>query len=252
MATQDSLNTHEIIEMLRTLPADAQATIEAALLTHRHPLPEWSTLDAPVVHVDKTCHAGAFAWGYYLDTERRDPQTGRMGELMIVLSRRGKEMTADGQPKYSATGGGYRELGGRSSPGEQPDENVARELAEETRNDENQSMLHISPARFHEVLKVGVDYRRPQMPVDYVGYALSLTKEEYQAIVGHGERMQHDAAYQASVFKHTHGEVAGYEALPLSKALKLLPDQFAHPHELEALQKLSEVLTDRARGASRT
>ena len=202
---------------------------------------EWAPEDfVPVVQIDKTCHAGAFAWGYYADPERIDPITRRRGEVMVVLSRRGKEQAADGQPLYAATGGGYRDLGSNRTAGEQPNENAVRELREETVNDQNQPVLDIDPSRLTDVLKVGTDYRRPQMPVDYVGYALALNAEEYRAIAQHGEHIRTDPAYKAAVFEHTHAEVAGYDVMPLSEALKLQPDQFAHPHEQEALQRLAQ------------
>lgn len=246
----------DITAALFTLPDEAQAAITAALLAKCHPLPEWSTLEAPAVQVDKTCHAGAFAWGYYTDPERRDPQTCRMGEVMVVLSRRGKEMAADGQPLYAATGGGYRELGkGRplvapttpeeiakekkEATGEQPDENAARELREETLDDKKHAILDIDPKRLTDVVGLGVDYCKPYMPVDYVGFALPLTKDEYRAMDAHGERMRNDPAYKDAVLTHTKGEVAGYDVMPLSQALKLQPDQFAYPHERQALQQLA-------------
>ncbi|MFM9890251.1 MAG: hypothetical protein ACKVOE_06380 [Rickettsiales bacterium] len=223
-----------------------------AVVANSYQRAEWAPEDfVPVVQVDKTCHAGAFAWGYFADPERIDPITRRRGEIMVVLSRRGKEKAADGEPLYAATGGGYRELGSNHTAGEQPDENAAREMREETVNDEKQPILDIDPARLADVLKVGTDYRRPQMPVDYVGYALALNAEEYRAIAAHGERMRTDAAYKAAVFKHTKAEVAGYDVMPLSQALQLQPDQFAHPHEQEALLRLAKQL-DRQTAASPT
>ena len=161
---------------------------------------------------------------------------------MVVLSRRGKEQAADGQLLYAATGGGYREPGSNHTAGEQPDENAAREMREETVNDQNQPVLDVDPSRLTDVLKVGTDYRRPRMPVDYVGYALALNAEEYKAIVQHSEKIRADPDYKAAVFEHTHAEVAGYDVMPLSQALKLQPDQFAHPHEQEALQRLGKQL----------
>lgn len=217
------------------------------IVAQQVPRATWAPEDfQSVIHRDKTCHAGAFAWGYYEDNTRRDPNTHRMGEVMVVLSRRGKETTEDGLPMYGASGGGYRELGSNHTAGEQPDENAVRELNEETRDDMNKPVLDIAPARLTHVLKVGTDYRKPQLPVDYVGYALTLSAEEYQAIKQHGERLATDEAYKAKVFKHTNGEVSGYEVMPLSQALQMKPEQFAHPHECEALQKLAQLLSERA------
>lgn len=220
--------------------SDAADLIESAYLAN-YPLPPWSTLDKPMVHTDKTANAGAFVLAYYVDPSRTDPLTHRRGEVMVVLNRRGKEKTADGKPMYAGTGGGFRELGGSNTAGEQPDENAARELREETVDDQGTPILEIATNRL-KLFKAGVDYRRPHKPVDYVGYSVALTKEEYEAIGAHGERLRNEPEYLEAVKKHSEGEVAGYEAMPLSQARRLSRDQFAHPHEFDALHELDAML----------
>lgn len=216
----------------------ANAVVEQAYA--KAALPEWSMLEHGQVQVQKQADLGASIWCYFRDPLRIDRANGTIGEPLVLLAKRGKNRDAQGNPQYGALGG-YMELGALHEAGEQPEEGAVREAREETADDRGDAVLAIDSKRLRAMVS-GVDWRHPAHPVQYTGHACELTKQEFQAVTEHAQRIATDPDYAAAVLEKTKGEIVGFEIMPLSKALQLTETQFAHPHELKALENLEALI----------
>ena len=207
-------------------------------------LPEYSTLDsAKVADVASTMiGVTTLCYGHHPVTD----------ELAIVLIRR-SEIGIDGEHQYGVIGGhanpGYYALGKGgyiACPDEQPPEGGLRENREELLDDQGKPILNLDLSRL-EIIDEGIDVRslaKGHLATHYSNYAAFLTDEEMQRVFEHSERMHKDPTYSRAVQEHSKGEIMNIEMLNLREAANLKPEQFTHPHELIAVQKLYSKVKD--------
>jgi hypothetical protein len=122
--------------------------------------------------------------------------------------------------------------------GEQPNESVVREIAEETMDDTGCPVLKIAPQR-PKIIYSGIDYRGCDSGLQgtqNTGYAVFLTANEMDDIREHSFRTQQNSYYSERVAHITNGEVGEVILFPLSKIFLLKEEDFRNPHELLALR----------------
>jgi len=187
------------------------------------PMPEWSEIDhyRIVGHDQADVGSGAFLYGKNDD-----------GAYCIALIERGP--ATDEKLRYGILGGF---LSFRSK--EQPNEAVLREIKEESVDDKGNSILDIDFCRF-ELHSTGIDYRNPSKFVVYIGFKVELNAEEITAIKEHNNKIVVDCEYAANVLEKSNYEVKNIHFIPIEEVIKMSPDQFAHPHELDGIKDLAK------------
>lgn len=193
-----------------------------------------------------TMMAGSFAWCYAEDSNLRNPETGRMGDIVVALVKRG-DKGPNGEDRFGALGG-FTNLDFVEKPdgtkdwskGEQPKEGAAREIREESVDSKGVPVLAPKAERM-ELLLNGHDYRgRPA--TNYTAHSLEMTPLELAGLKIHSEKLANDPDYLAGAKKASNNEVANIEMKPLREILAMGRDSFTHPHEYDALAKLNERL----------
>jgi hypothetical protein len=214
------------------------------------PLPLFSNLVTHHVVNVATAAVGAFVICHVYDPE--------LGGTAVVLIRR-TDRNAAGKHAFGVPGG-FTNLdfttGGLFIPaspqGEQPAQGAARELREEIVDDAGCPLLDLDPARM-QLITSGIDYRAVAtsgLPVQYNGHAVRLMDKEWRRLRRHVARMQTNPDYRKAVQEKSGNEVADVVLMGLKEAAALSPQQFAHPHELSALQILNTSLNTRRPKAS--
>lgn len=193
-------------------------------------MPPYSSLEAPTLHKVKTATVGSFVICYGMDTSvaantKREPS--------IVLIKRGD--------KGFGITGGYTELGKDKTSGEQPKEGAVRELKEEVLDNNGTPIISPDSERLKLIVS-GIDYRNPELPVNYNGHTLELTTQELLLLKEHSRRLNEESAYQADVTKKTHGEVDDLQIVPISNVLAMKRESFTHPHEFDAIRQFAQTL----------
>ncbi|MDX1975730.1 MAG: NAD(P)-dependent oxidoreductase [Rickettsiales bacterium] len=217
-------------------------------------IPPYSNRDDYHMHNCTTLMAGAFVAAHGVDKSRRDVASNRMGEPVVVVIERG-DKGPDGSLRYGLLGGfmnlDYVVKNGvkDTSRGEQPHEGALREFGEELIGPTGKPIITPDESRLEPLIS-GVDYRRTKSPATfYTGFGLKLTEPELEAIRAHEQAIKTDPTYAANVKSASGSEVAKVMVKPISEVLAMSRESFTHPHEFDAVVKLSEQLKQQSKGA---
>jgi hypothetical protein len=212
------------------------------------PRKPWSTRDDYQVSGTTRMDAGNFLIPHYVNSAIRRPAASRQRKVFVVFQKRG-DKGPHNEDRYGALGGylnaDYLTRDGNvldRSRGEQPEEGALREMNEELLDDQGKPILDIELGRL-EHLHASCDYRtRPGTLVQ--GFHVKLTGREFAAVKAHSLRMANEAGYAKAVRRASHGEVKEILVRPLRDIVAMRRDQFTHPHEFDALEKLARLLAD--------
>lgn len=121
---------------------------------------------------------------------------------------------------------------------ETPQQAAVREFTEECCNELAQPLIDFSEQRL-KILNVYMDYTKIEddlTPTLNVAYTLQLTKDEFQKIEEHSQKINDDAKYAYAVNNATGGEVFAFEISTITDLLQRETD-FAHTNEFAALRE---------------
>lgn len=113
-----------------------------------------------------------------------------------------------------------------------------REFGEECCDEKAIPLINLYPSRL-KIINVYIDYTKVELdltPTLNVAYQLELTKDEFQQIKRHMEKMCTDKKYAKSIFNSTNKEIFAFN---ISKITDLLQKEkaFAHKNEFIALKE---------------
>ena len=207
------------------------------------PLPVWSTRDGNYqISPTTRMELGSFIIPYYSDSMPGKPETER-NHISILLQKR-SDTGPNGEDRYGVFGGYtnadfvmHGEIMDKSR-GEQPEEGALREMNEELLDDKGKPILDIAEDRLNHVISCNDYSKRPGTAV--TGFTLRLTPDEFSAVKAHSESMENKLDYRNAVRAASGGEVKQVLIMPLETILAMRENQFTHPHEFKAIQKIAK------------
>ena len=117
-----------------------------------------------------------------------------------------------------------------------------REFGEECCDEKSVPLINLSPSRL-KIINVYIDYTKIELdltPTLNVAYQLELTKNEFQQIKRHTEKMCADKKYAKNIFNSTNHEIFAFYLSEITELLQREKD-FAHKNEFIALNEFYQM-----------